>query len=121
MRGRCTLIDKQHAGRMETESRDFFASYRCRVVTLVGLAPRLLRCVFFPQKLLKSFLDGRSHRLVAGSHNQAHYCRHTRGFKPARILIGLLKMGGWVQPNDRILISFHPRGIFLLQFAFQIG
>ena len=60
-RGRCTLIDRRNVEPRETDSRDLFVSYRRQVVILVGLAPRLLRCVFFPRKLLKSFLDGRSY------------------------------------------------------------
>ena len=32
VRSRCTLIGRRHAEQMETENRDFFASYRRQVV-----------------------------------------------------------------------------------------
>ena len=97
MLGCCILIDRQHAARMETESCDLSTSFGRQVVTLVSLGPRLLRCVFFPRKLLKSTLDGRKYSPVAGSHNQTQLCRQPRGFKSARFLIGPLKLECWVQ------------------------
>ena len=81
VRGLCTLINRQHGRRMQTKSHNLFASYRPQVVTSVTLAPRLLWCVFFPRKMLKSFSDGRSNRSVAGSHNQIQLCRLPGGSK----------------------------------------
>ena len=113
------MIDRQHARPMETNSRVLFTRYRCQVATLVGLAPRLFRYVFFPRKLLKSFLGGRSYRSVAGSHNQVQLCCHPGGFKLAPFLNGPSKMGCWVKLNDRSLFS--TVGELLLGFAFELG
>ena len=108
------LIDRWQAERMETESRDFFASYLRQVVTLVGLAPRLLQCVFFPRDLLKPSLDGRSYLSVAGSHQQVRLCSHPGGFKSTSLLVGPFKLGCWVQlmTND-FNVVLHPLGRFI--------
>ena len=119
VRGCCTLIDRQHARQIESKIRDLFTSYRRQVVTLVVLAPRLLRCIFFPRKLLGSFLDGRSSLSVASSHNQVQHCRRPGGFKSACFLIGPLR-GGWVQLSDTIPMPFFFCGVFFLGFAFEL-
>ena len=111
MRSRCTLVDRRHAERMESENRVLFASHLRQMVTLVGLAPRPLRCVFFPRKLLKSFLEGRSYRLVAGSHNRVQHCRHPGVFKSARFLVGPLKKGCWLSLlTENFTAAFLPLG-----------
>ena len=102
MRDSRTLIDRPHAERMETESRDLFNSGRRQLVTSVGLVPRLLWCVFFPRKLLKLYFNGPLYRSVASSHNRVQFFCHPAGFKSARFLIGPLKMGFWLQLNDRM-------------------
>ena len=121
MRGRRTLIDRQHGGWMETKSRDLLTSFSRQVVTLVGLAARFLRCVFSRRSLLKSFLDDCWYRSVAGSENQFQLCRHPEGFKSSRFFIAPLKMGCWVQLMTEFQCIFSSPGNFLLDFAFELG
>ena len=97
VRGLCTLIDRQHAARMETEGWELLAFYLPPVVNLIGLAPRLLQCVFFTWEFLKSFSDGRLYRSIIGSHNQIKLYCHPGGFISAGFLVGSMKMSCWVQ------------------------
>ena len=84
MRSRCTLIDRRLAEWMETDSRDLFASFLWRMISFsrpeaTPSSLRLFRTVVF-----QSYLDIRSNRTFAGSHNNnILYCGFTSNSPPA--------------------------------------
>ena len=116
---RCTLIGRQHAGRMETENQDLFICYCREVVTLVGLAP--CRCVFSRGSCWNhSLITGRITRLLAVKvklnyvliREVLNQLAFSSAFWKRRI-----GYNQWQNFND----FFHPLWIFLVGFAFELG
>ena len=109
MRGR----EKERERERERERESRFAYFLASRGVCFSRAGAMSASVnLFPLFLIQSFLENCSYHSIAGSHKQVQLCRYPGGLKWALLIVGLLKMGCWVQlMTESFKVFFHPRGI----------